>query len=174
MTTIAENQRLKRLEARLLAGVTDEERASYRWFKGATPAECREADRRLHARAVPLRKRGCRLLALQKALGVSSQRLHRLLARPPPSEEQVQQREAELAAREEQRETQRKAWLKEMQPIWDERDRRDREERKMWRVLRKQQEHEERLDTIAWAKNCLIEAFEDMRGHPILPVVLDA
>ena len=48
------------------------------------------------------------------------------------------------------------------------------EKRKLLAALarrRKQDERDEKREIVAQAKHCLIDAYEDMRDHPDLPVV---
>lgn len=137
-------------EARILGAITDIDRASWRHIQGPAGREKRARDRLLYAKLQELHALPVRRQQLAKALGVSDERIRRLLRRPPPSEEEVAARAAAVAA-------ERQAGIEMLQA---------REQAR--REAREQRALEEAQETTAWAKHCLIEAYEEMRDQ--LPV----
>lgn len=149
------SERLKPVEVKAFARITAKQHRAIAWPQnGPGGLLHREADRALYKLQTKLRAAGCRSSAIAKVLGVSTTRLTRLRTEPP-SEKQIEQ---DRLAYRQQRAIREERW---------EREKAARREAKRIR------DAEEAQDTVAWAKNCLIEAYEDMRGHPDLPVVRD-
>ena len=165
---------LKPHEAELLGAISAEERAAWHYQPGPAtldPAN-RAADRLLWSKVEELLAKKVRWSPLAQALGVSAGRLLRLRAhcarwgQPVQTEDQIAARQA----RKTQEEAERRAndaeaeaeWLA-AREAWKVQRRAD---AKRWRAEARQQERDEAREIRAQSLYCLIEAYEEMRGHP--------
>ena len=151
-------------EAELFGAISDEERAAW-WYPRPHNAAQREADRLLWAKVEVLLAEGVRYSVLGQGLGVSTARLDRLRHHhqqwglPVWTEKQIAEAQVSNAQHEAERKAERIADQKAMKA-------RHREVARQRRAEARQRERDEAREISAQSLHCLIEAYEEMRGHP--------